>query len=636
MRHFKFAYVIFAIIVLCVAAPAAAEDNFSISMSSKEILYNPASKTATSMVKVILSDANNSYEIIADRAQVDFKTNRIRASGDVYLSFSKRTDDSLPEWGSLAPDFITKILHGSDLLVDMERGEAMLVPIKGVLAYVDLNYSRFIPPVKGLDALPDYEEVPENDVIVCFGMTYSTTGKFMLADATYFAPDGSQYYSARVVSDNPSLDGHRLNVKYFIGSKKRESHAVPPYDSEYVSSVNGKMVWWVNNEPRHSTYLNMTGVYSDRHGFAQMTPELVHQASIANFAVDASVSYDELQRGASVSGTIYTGSRNRYSASYKYGKGDYTDEFDGAEYYDKNNELSASATIWEDRFRVGLSYYASDGESTDQVLSGSWLKGLERYHRSVTLAMELDPFEVPHTPYSFSMFTYASRSRSDTTLLNVTSPTAYTLLDNEDLQSAVVFLPTISAGPVKVFGNSYVMQTVEYMAYRSSVDSTLTMTSSATTFDSSNFTHYSVDTDTKLVVPSYNNINLEIGHNYQKYSGIEEAKGTAGLSYSYNGKDYLFVGEAFDFNNSRWDELLTDVAVRRNGLRLYYSGRYNLLTNDYNSKVLGLVADIDDYTLSVSYEDEDADFRAALYTNYNFGGTFLNIFHKQKETATVK
>ncbi|HOX28675.1 MAG TPA: hypothetical protein PLQ76_05915, partial [bacterium] len=114
-----------------------------------------------------------------------------------------------------------------------------------------------------------------------------------------------------------------------------------------------------------------------------------------------------------------------------------------------------------------------------------------------------------------------------------------------------------------------------------------------------------------------------------KENGVESNILTPGVSYSYNGRDYVFVGAAYDFGASEWNTLDMDYIYRAgDGLRFVYSMRRDLMNDVFTAQTFNLQADFFKGTFILGFEDESSEFWAGYFLDNKMGTSGRSLFSR--------
>ncbi|HPN93764.1 MAG: hypothetical protein BWY28_00607 [bacterium ADurb.Bin236] len=604
MRIVQWLRVIAAIAVsVCASRAAFAAAEYSIRMESKEIIYDIEKQTAVSWLKTVVD--GNGYRVTADRVVFDFRSNTLRAEGNVSLYYAYRSG-----WGMFFMDDMAgadkeERISAREVIINAEFAEALVFPEREGRAPValDLELGRFTPALRGMDEAPAFPPISKEDVALCYELYYQSSGKFILYDATYIDKGGKQYYSSALMSDGPDLRRRTASLRGLEIS-----------DSGGVMSTRFEGTVWLQNAPRSATYIDVEYIHTKDEGFSLASPALTHFRSFASFGIIASGGGDERQRNGSAALFGFTDSRNEFMVSYARSTHDYGSELSGENYSGSRRAITAEGTLWREAGRV-RGYYAdaaNGGLTTRLPAAGdSDYKTRARYGHVIAT---LDPVAMALPGAKFGAGMVASRSK-DNNAWTVTSSGLLRL--GSDRMDRLTVQPYVFTGAVPVggatliHGVSYTATFSDYRQMSRTVDDGIPVSGYEQTAHQS---HYETTARARLLAPLGGRVFIDASSEFTKQSGMETSTAIAGLTIAPGARDYAFAGASYDFNSDEWDIFRFDYRMRlKGGARLAYSLRYDLVADEIMSETMGLQARLGGGAMSLSYDESDSLY----YLRYN-------------------
>jgi hypothetical protein len=594
--------------LLCWSA-AYADSIFSIRFESRELVFDIEKQMVSSELKTRIN--GNNYTIAAGRFQYNFKTNMLRASGNVVFHYKQSSNPMYPDLGetnSDGEDYFT----GKELVLNVEFGEALIYPkgMDGEPIAFETSTGRVIPQLKHIGEMPVYIPAPENNVVICFELFFSSTNKLYMYDATYIPAEGSQYYTALLVTDGANLT--------FDTDFTRDIHGIKSYSpvsQNKLAAVGAGYLEgtvWIDDKPRAATFLDVEYYQNDKEGFTLLTPTISRTVSIGNFGAAASLGTNEFENTGTISVSRYTGGRNEYGAVFSRQIDDYHYELWDVNYHTSFTSFNTYATFWDDDDRLNVyynNYSYSDSADFPQ-------KQILRYGY---LNYRLDPAPVFSGTNMFGLDAIASNTNIQETS-DITDPESYSRTDSH--VNSFVISPLLITRPIKITGKMSVVQRMQYNVDFKKYHHNYYIYDSGvpvyTMGDTPSVSEYSFDSRTRLILPIDESSIFDMTFDYGKSYGSETSTILPGLALTLNGQDYLFIGSQHDFTTRDWDSLFFDFVLRRKGdTRFVYSTCYDLMEDDTVAENFGLLADFKHGTFEVSYEDVASEFKIAFFDRTN-------------------
>lgn len=609
-------------IAVSASRPALAENYYIIRFESRELIFDIGKQIVSSAFRTRVNGTD--FDIKADRIQFDFRSNMLRASGDVEIHYEHRIYPGLPNIGEL--DAQEDFIFGRELVLNAEFGEAIIYPENpgGAPVMMDLATGRFVPQLKRVGEMPAWIPPPESDIVICFEITYGPSEKFYMYDATYIPAGAPQLYTALLVADGPDLVRRTAVVRNIYGNKGYFQTFGNTYEPVGTGYFEGTV--WLRNNPRSATFLDLEYMQSDKQGFALLTPTLTRTASLNAFSAIALYSENEISRTGSLTAMTYTGSRNEFGASWNRETDNHHNDLWDTSYRTSYTDNYAFASIWDDSYRL-------NGYYEDELYSNSGDKKENTRYRYAFTNFRLDPVRTPLGNYRFGLDIHAYR-QSNREMRYITGPDSY--LSENIRTNGATLTPMLIYGPDRIAGDLIVIQKIEYNASYSSthaysyvLDSGVSYYSNGDDFHSSDF---SFDSQTRFLLPIDNRFMFDLTLEY----GAEYSNLTPGLSYSPNGQDYLFVGMKHDFTHAMstdpwgyWKTLYVDMMIRRKGdTRYTYSLNYDMAEQETSYENFGFLIDRHRGTLVLAYEDVNSDFRIGYFTSSPIGASGDRVLEK--------
>lgn len=612
-------------IAVSASRPALAENYYIIRFESRELIFDIGKQIASSAFRTRVKGTD--FSVKADRVQFDFRSNMLRAAGDVELHYERGIYTGLPNLSfESEEDFIV----GRELVLNAEFGEAIIYPENpgGAPVMMDLATGRFVPQLKRVGEMPAWIPPPESDIVICFEIIYGPSEKFYMYDATYIPEGAPQLYTALLVADGPDLVRRTAVVRNVSGNKGYVQTSGNTFEPVGTGYFEGTV--WLRNNPRSATFLDLEYTQSDKQGFALLTPTLTRTASLNAFSAIASYSENDISRTGSLTAMTYTGGRNEVGASWNRETDNYHYDLWDTSYRTSFTYDYAFASIWDDSYRL-------NGYYEDYLYSNSGDNKENTRRRYAFTNFRLDPVRTPLGNYRFGLDIYAYR-QSNREMLYITGPESY--LSENIRTNGATLTPTLIYGPDRIAGDLSVIQRIEYNASYSSthaytyiLDSGFFDYRNGDDFHSSDF---SFDSQTRFLLPIDNRFMFDLTLEYGKSYGAEYSDLTPGLAYSPNGQDYLFVGMKHDFSQpwstdswGYWKTLYVDMMIRRKGdTRYTYSLNYDMAEHETSCENFGFLIDRRRGTLVLAYEDVYSIFRIGYFTRTPIGASGDRVLEK--------
>lgn len=647
------------IIALVVASSAAAEKYFSLTIESKEIIYDPQTRVAQSMVDSVVR--GDDFELLADRLQVDFRKNLLRASGNVLLYTSpahespaySSTDidrelheryfgdshagfgiDGMENSGMILPRFdenesrMTNFFGGRDIVIDLEEREAMIIPDKrgAKPVTVDLVFSRVVPSLKRINSLVIYNRIPQDDILLCFELQYSSAGKFVMHDVTFVPSGAPQYYTALVVSESPDLEYNAFAMRNLYARKSYTTDS-SGLEEETPHFWLGSTAW-LSSHPRHQTWIDLDAHASEKEGYRYLEGEINQTISFSNFGFEGDISGSNVRMDTDADLFTYTPSRNNMWMNYyrqEYEAGNELTAMDHVD--DTGRRAGAGVELWDEDYTISFQYNDDKFHGKLNYMDSLYWRSEEDEDKDSSFHFELRPVKTFLKGYWFGLEASAARRSDD-------FGTYYSVLDeqydyNADTRAATI-APKLMSGVLHLNNRMFIVQDIAYKSFFINDDYTETTYRSGSIYkqvvsDKEEWDQ-KLEANTRLLIPLGNSAMMSFKHQYADKSGYTPAGSSAtlspGLSFTWNRQDYIFVSYTYDFAKAaeEWTMVEADLVLRRkNGFRAFAAYDYDLVNDDVISEVFGLSLDIGRATLMASYSDLDSDFRIGLFTRNYYG-----------------
>ncbi|HOO56018.1 MAG TPA: hypothetical protein PLN69_04295 [bacterium] len=588
IRVCVFLSVVASIVFFC-RTSVLCDDAFFLRFESRELVYDISREILHSKSKTIVESTG--FRVIADRVQFDFSSNIMRASGNATLYFS---DAGYP-------------VYAGDIVVNVEFSEAMILTEgsgnKPLFIDLDETFSRFVPELSGINKTPAFIPLPDNNMITCGELTYSSTDKIVFYDAVRKDENGDEKYSAVIVADGPSL------------KRNNTIRTLTATNTSYYTRAGLESTGWVDSTGTALTYVDVDYLHSGEEGFSYAVPVITQTLTMSDTGLIARVGADEISDTAYAQFFDYTGSRNEFSVEYNRVSGEYSSELDGIFRKAGSTSMAANAMVWNDAYRVSAFYEDARNVALNESASMFYNSNTHSRYRYGHVSLAVDPFVTPLKDYRLAMGVTASRyynwNRYQIDTPDDFKNTGY-------VYNRVTLEPELFSGYIALPGGAGAVHRVSYSMTYSNYDYNYYNMSGGFIADDYNArahdSAYAFNSNLNIIMPFSNRtlFDIEVANNVS--GGDETATVFPRIVHSYNGRDYALAGVLYDFESDEWESLRVDVVSRRKGdLRFSYSTSYDLVDDETSSESMRLLIDRPCGTFVIEYEDVNSIFSISFY-----------------------
>lgn len=384
MKRFSGVAVLAVAMVFACGGMARASLSYWVSLSSREIVYDPALQVAESIRKPRLgiyqrNAGYTGYSLEADRIQVDFRNKTIRASGNVYL------DD----------------YYGTDAVIDMEYGTALMFAGARGERRLKFEFGNTTEADEAA-AMPDFAKLPKENIIRCARMYYSNPGDFEMSDAYFEKAGEEKRYSAKIRAESPDL-----LRRYFKISADYDRWDSSGWNQSYSGTISATL-WVANSLKRAATF----DVYRDyRDNSESETNYSINQtATVGRIGLDGSVriNTNDLQ-SASLEAKRYFKNRSSIVAKISDVEQNADDNYD--DYSRDNRSWSVSLSKWNNFYSISAD--ASGSNFTSAYSRDNSFNTVRGGRDSLSARISVEPVKTSLKPYRFSMSAWKSRDEYD-------------------------------------------------------------------------------------------------------------------------------------------------------------------------------------------------------------------------------
>lgn len=625
------------------------------SMDAKNIVYDPETRIAQTSSRTTLTI--NGLSVYADKTQVDFKENILRASGRVVVG---------------------TLYTGDEMVVNIKYGDAALYISKKletpIYFSINENIGRPVPVIKQIKGLiPEFARQPGTNVIHCQYISYYEPGKFTMNHVYYIDPEGNRRYSSKLITDSPDLMFTKTVSDVVVNSTKRVKGSYSS-SSEYKAPKkwymeDGSSVIWLTDTFKSSSWVYLSGKIDPSTGRSFISPELNYNATVKNSNLNIFTEQSQETNYAGLSITKYNDLRKLKSIAVSSERNEYYDRFYYYAYFPKDvsdeKEIRASYQQTQNNQNLQLTFIASDSSrfsSGDEDRSTNNYEYKEHYINNdsdrlkyYNASYSLRPVMFSHAPFLISLVGYGKLydEKSSYYYQNYYYRTAPGFKDfryrmqNETYDSTFWNLSlrgylntnTIAIGR-KSFFKMYAQYEAYYSGYRSNYYSEYYYESS-----SINERDYF-----SRIQSNYNSFYLYVNSMIHKQLGRRSAIGVAVsnshssssyadiypfISYSSGNGNYYRLEYDYDVKTSRWEPATLSARILSYG-SYRYSGtaKYNFKTNRFSSGAHTLDKETKLGVFSISYEEPSSTFMIRYQSGESYGanrGGALDDYQQRSE-----